>query len=83
MGIQFLHCVHGNERIGTHDVIRNTFDAIARDASFHVGQAQLHALPSTTFNSFHQQINIMLTKNGIRTLTDIVIANPMQTYLFP
>jgi hypothetical protein len=48
-----------------------------------VGQAQLHAFASTTFNSFYQQINIVLTKNGICTLTNIVIANPTQASLFP
>jgi hypothetical protein len=43
----------GNEHIRTHDAIRDTFAAIAQDADFHVGQEQLHALLSTTFNSFH------------------------------
>jgi hypothetical protein len=52
MGIHLLHCVHGNEHIKTHDVIRDTFATIAQDVGFHVGQEQLHALLSTTFNSF-------------------------------
>jgi hypothetical protein len=38
MGIHLLCCAHGNERIETHDAIRNTFAAIARYASFQVGQ---------------------------------------------
>jgi len=33
LGIHLLCCVHGNEHIGTHNVIRDTFAAIARDAS--------------------------------------------------
>jgi len=37
MGIHLLRCAHGNEHIGTHDAIRNTFVAIARDSGFHVG----------------------------------------------
>jgi hypothetical protein len=37
MGIHLLCCAHGNERIGTHDVICDTFATIARDAGFHVG----------------------------------------------
>ncbi len=28
MGIHFLHCAHGNKRIGTHDAIRDTFATI-------------------------------------------------------
>jgi hypothetical protein len=37
MGVHFLRCVHGNERIRTHDVIRDMFIAIAQDVGFHVG----------------------------------------------
>jgi hypothetical protein len=76
MGIHFLHCVHGNEHTGTHDAIHDTFVGIARDVGFHVGQKLLHAIPSATFNSFRQRVNLVLTKNDIRTLADIVIANP-------
>jgi hypothetical protein len=76
MGIHLLHCVHGNERIGTHDAIHDTFVAIARNVSFHMGQKQLHALPSTTFNSSHRCVNIVFTKDGILTLTNVVIFDP-------
>jgi len=41
-----------------------------------VGQTQLHALPSTTFNSSHRQVDIVFTKNGIRTLANVVITDP-------
>jgi hypothetical protein len=40
MGIYLLSCVHGNERIGTHDAICKTFVAIVQDGGFHVGQKQ-------------------------------------------
>jgi hypothetical protein len=83
MVIHLLHCVHGNVHTKTHDAIRDTFAAIAWDVDFHVRQEQLHALSLTTFNSFCQQINIVLTKDGIRTLIDIVITNPTRTNLFP
>jgi hypothetical protein len=66
----------GNEHIRTHDAIRDTFAAIAQDADFHVGQEQLHALLSTTFNSSCQQFDIVLTKNGICTLNNVVIVDP-------
>jgi hypothetical protein len=35
------------------------------------------------FNFFRQQDDILFTKDGIRTLVDIVIANPTWTYLLP
>jgi hypothetical protein len=45
MGIHFLHCAHGNERIGTHDVIHNTSATIVQNVGFHMGQEHLHVLP--------------------------------------
>jgi hypothetical protein len=83
MGIHLLHYVHGNEHIGTHDVIHNTFAAITWNVGFHVGWKQLHALLSTTFNSFHQRVDIVLTKDGIRTLANVVIADLTQADLLP
>jgi hypothetical protein len=58
------------------------FVAITQDVNFH-GEEQLHAFLSTTFNSSHQQINILFTKNGIRTLADVVITNLIQVDLIP
>jgi hypothetical protein len=83
MGIHLLCCTRGNKHIGTHDVICDTFAALAWDASFHVGREQLHVLPSNMFNSSHQQVNIMFTKDGIRTLIDIVVVDPTRVNLFP
>jgi hypothetical protein len=83
MGIHLLCCVHGNERIGTHDAIHDTFVAVVWDASFHMGRKQLHALPSTTFNSSYQWIDIVLTKEGNRTLVNVVITDPMWVDLLP
>jgi hypothetical protein len=76
MGIHLLHYVHGNECIGTHDAIHDTFATIAQDASFHMGREQLHVFPSTTFNFFRRRINIVLTKDDIHNLVDVVITNP-------
>ncbi len=39
-------------------------------------------LPSTTFNSFHQWIDIVLTKNGVRTLANVIIVDTMWADLF-
>jgi hypothetical protein len=74
--IHLLRCIHGNEHMGTHDVIHNIFATIMQDVGFRMGQKQLHAHPSTTFNSSHQRVNIVLIKDDIRTLTNTVIVNP-------
>ncbi len=37
MGIHLLGYAHGIERMGTHDVVHNTFVAIVWDVGFHVG----------------------------------------------
>ncbi len=81
MDIHLLCCAHGNERIGTHDVIRKIFVTIMQNVNFHMGQKELHVLLSITFNSSHWQINIVFIKDGICTLVDVVIANPTQTGL--
>jgi hypothetical protein len=54
-----------------------------RKCWLHVGQEQLHALPLITFKSFRQWIDIVLTKDGICTLTNIVIVNPTWAHLLP
>jgi hypothetical protein len=53
MGIHLLHCTHGNEQTTTHDVVRDTFAAIAQNVGFHMGRKQLYALHLTTLNSSH------------------------------
>jgi hypothetical protein len=80
--IHFLRCVHDNERIKTHEAICDTFGAIARDASFHVGWKQLHELFLTTFNSSRQWIDIVFTKDGIHTLINVVIVDQTWVDLF-
>jgi hypothetical protein len=83
MGIHFLHCVHDNKHIRTHDIIHDTFVAIVWDDGLHTGWKQLHAFLSITFNSFFLQTNIVLTKDGIHILVDIVIVDSMRTNLRP
>jgi hypothetical protein len=41
MGMHHLLYVHGNERMGVHDVICDIFVAIARDVGFHIRQENL------------------------------------------
>jgi hypothetical protein len=38
-----------------------------------MGREKLHVLLSTTFNSSRRQIDIMLTKESIRTLVNVVM----------
>jgi hypothetical protein len=54
-----------------------------QDVGFHMGRKQLHVLPSITINSSHQRVSIVLTKNGICTLVDIVTAHPTRADLLP
>jgi hypothetical protein len=51
---------------------------LVQDSNFHMGQKQL---PSTIINFSHQQVDIVVTKDGIRTLVNIVIANPTHVNL--
>jgi hypothetical protein len=81
MGIHLLCYAHGNKCTGTYDAIHNTFAAITRDVNFHMGQKQLHAFPSITFNSFCRQVDIVLTKDDIRNLANVIIIDPMGTNL--
>ncbi len=83
MGIHFLCCAHGNECMGTHDAIHNTFVIIVWDVGLYMGQEQLHALPLAKLNSFCWWINIVFNKDAIRTLIDIVITNPLHVDLPP
>jgi hypothetical protein len=76
MGIHLLRYTHGNECIGTHDVVCDIFATIVWEASFHVGWKQLHVFSLATSNSSYQQVDIVLIKYGIRTLIDIVIIDP-------
>jgi hypothetical protein len=83
MGIQILHYAHGNKRIGTYDVIHDIFSTIVQYDGFYMGREKLHVFPLATFNSFNRWINIVLTKDGIHTLVNIVISDPTCVNLLP
>ncbi len=80
--VQLLYHTYNNEHTCTHDVVHDSFVAIAWDDGFHVGCEQLYALPLTTFHSSCWWVDIVFTKNGIYTLADVVITNPTRTNLF-
>jgi hypothetical protein len=48
-----------------------------------MGRQQPHVLPSNMFNSSCQQVDIVLIKNNILTLVDVVITDPTQANLLP
>ncbi len=81
--IHFLCCAHGNKCTWTHDVICDAFVTIVQNDCFHIRQEQLHVFLSPMLKSSHRQVDILFTKNGIRTLIYIVIINPMHVYLLP
>jgi hypothetical protein len=83
MGIHLLHCAHGNKHTRTQDVICKTFVIITRDVGYHVGWEQFHAFLSNLLNLFCWWINIMFTKDGIRTLIDFLIDDLMWVDLVP
>jgi hypothetical protein len=76
MGINLLCCIHGNECMGTHDAVCNTFATIVQDVGFHMGRKQLNAFPSTMFSSSCRQVNIVFTKSDIRILVNVITTNP-------
>jgi hypothetical protein len=82
MAINLLCCIHNNEHTRTHDAIRNTFATITWDVSFHMGWKQLHSFLKSRSTPFCWWINIVLTKDDIHTLANIVIFDPTRVDLF-
>jgi hypothetical protein len=76
MGIHFLHCAHGGERITSHDVVSDAFVFIMRDASFHILCEQTHVLLPPTLQFTSWWINIVDSMDGVQILADIII-NPI------
>jgi hypothetical protein len=72
-----------HKRTSTHNVIHDTFAAIVQDVSFHMGQKQLNALLSSMFNSSRWWVNIVLTKDGICTLANVVMLTQCEQIYFP
>jgi hypothetical protein len=77
MGIHLLRCARGNKCTRTHDA----FGAIVWDVGFHLGWKQLHVFFLNVFNSSHQWVNIVFTKDSIHTLVNVIIVDPTQADL--
>jgi hypothetical protein len=65
----------------SHDVIWDVFIDITKDVGFHVLWEQTHILPLPSFLSFFRRVNIVLVVDGIHTLVNVDIVNPIQAYL--
>ncbi len=76
-GYSPFYYAYGNKHMGTHDIICDTFVTIVQNVNFHMGWEQLHALFLTMFKSCHWRVNIVFTKDEIRTSVDTVIIDPM------
>jgi hypothetical protein len=76
LGIHLLQCSCGNEHIGTHDTFHDVLHPLQRNLVFHVIQEQLHVLFSPTLQTARCNANVVLSKDGSKTLAKIVIANP-------
>jgi hypothetical protein len=81
MGIHLLHSTHGGERTTSHDAIQNVFVPIVKDVRFHVLQEQTHVLLLPSLEYFHQRVDIVMLVDDIRTLVNVIIANPIRAYL--
>jgi hypothetical protein len=62
----------------SHDVVRNVFVAITKNAGFHVSQEQTHVLLPPTLQFSCRWIEIVLLVDGVHTLVDVVIVDPIQ-----
>jgi hypothetical protein len=58
-----------------HDVVRDSFISITRDARFHVLREQTHVFPMPSFQISWKQMGIVLTVDGICILADVVIVD--------
>jgi hypothetical protein len=66
IGIHLFCCAHGRKCTATHDVVRDFFAFIDRDARFNVLCEQTHVLP---------------TLGGIRILANVVIVGMIHAFL--
>ncbi len=65
------------------DAIRNTFATITRDVGFHVGQKQLHAFLSTTFNSSRDESTLCLLKVAFALQLTLSLPTQCEWIYFP
>jgi hypothetical protein len=63
------------------DKVQNVFVSIARNMRFHVSCDQTHVLSPPFLQSSHEQVDILLSIDGICTLAYVVIVNPTRVDL--
>jgi hypothetical protein len=77
IGIHLFRCVHWGKHTATHDAIQDFSTSIARDVGFHVLHKQTHVLPMPSLQLSQWQVDIVFTTNGIHTLVNVDITNPI------
>jgi hypothetical protein len=81
MGIHLFCCAHGGEKKKSHNVISDAFASITRDVGFHGAREQTHILLLLTIQSSCQQVNMVLSVDGICMLANVIIDNLIQVNL--
>jgi len=76
-----FHYAHGGELIVFHNTIWDGFTSIVRDMRSHVSHEQTYVLPLPSFQTFHWQVDIVLSIDGTHTFTNVVIATPTRINL--
>ncbi len=77
MGIHLFRCAHGEEKMASHDVVQIVFVTIVKIAGFHVSQKKIHVISPLALQSSRHRIDIVLLINGVRTLVNVIITNPI------
>jgi hypothetical protein len=77
MGIHLLEGSCGRKCTTSHDV-QNTFASISKNVGFHIFHEQTHVLLmfSSLLQSSHEQVDIVISTNGVSTMVDVVIIDP-------
>jgi hypothetical protein len=71
------YVAHVNEHIATHDTLQNTITTIVLENGAHIQKEISHLYPHHT----RRQMDIVITKDDLKILADIVIVDLTCTYL--
>ncbi len=65
MGIHFIRCTHGGERMVSCDVVWDVFLSIMRDVKFHVLREHIHIHLLLAFQYSCQWVDIVVLMDGV------------------
>ncbi len=75
MGIHLFCFAHGGEKMTSHNVIWDAFVSITKDVGFHGAREQTHIILLLAILSSCQQVDIVLSVDGIRMFANVIIEN--------